>query len=57
MSELRKCPFCGGEAEFEIFGTICRVECKTCYCGTRNEHLDNYKHVIETWNSRTEQTG
>lgn len=44
MQELKRCPFCGSEAEYletqEVFGypTLCLVRCKgdngACYCQT-----------------------
>lgn len=34
-TELKLCPFCGGEARFETYGgTACTVVCQTCQCGT-----------------------
>ena len=56
-TELKPCPFCGGQANHEIFSdgffVWCRVECKPCGvmltvpCETRNEG-------INAWNRRAE---
>ena len=56
MTELKPCPFCGGEAEFRTFDTICNVQCKECHIGTRFEHIDDYETVIEAWNARKDRS-
>lgn len=53
-SELKECPFCGGEAEFERTGTnrrSCIVVCTEC--GARHEGPDEYEQSGESWNTRT----
>ena len=60
--ELKRCPFCGGEAK--IFasqdGGIC-VKCVNCYCQTENNCDFNYdecirnnafENVVAAWNRR-----
>lgn len=53
---LLPCPFCGGEAEFNIFDTICNVECPECFNGTRYYALDDYEQAVAAWNARAERT-
>jgi hypothetical protein len=52
MAELKKCPFCGGEAEHEVFNdgffTLGRVECKQC----RAMLTTPPNIVIKAWNNR-----
>ena len=52
MSELKPCPFCGGEAEFHIYGRSCNVVCSRCQIGTRLEHIDEYEVAVSAWNTR-----
>ena len=54
MSELKPCPFCGGEAEFSIFDNICNVVCKECRIGTRYEHVSEHEKAVKAWNRRAE---
>lgn len=56
MSKLKPCPFCGGEAEFHIYGRSCNVVCDGCQIGTRLEHIDEYEVAIDAWNTRVERT-
>lgn len=56
MRELKPCPFCGGEAEFHIYGRSCNVVCSRCQIGTRLEHIDEYEVAIDAWNTRAERT-
>lgn len=47
--ELKKCPFCGGEAILEELEEMSFIECKNCYVsmpGTDSEE------AIESWNTR-----
>ena len=52
MAELKKCPFCGGEAEHEIFNdgffTFGRVECKQCKAMLTTPPVN----TINAWNNR-----
>lgn len=68
MSELKPCPFCGGEAilckSFSpdgnyLYDTV-HVMCTSCHCRTKDFmtsiHYDNvYKVAIDAWNMRVEQ--
>ena len=57
MSELKPCPFCGGEARFETYGgTACAVVCQTCQCGTSTVCLDDGMRAAAAWNRRAERT-
>ena len=56
MKDLLPCPFCGGEAEFEVYGgTACAVVCQTCQCGTSTVCLDDGTQAVEAWNRRAER--
>lgn len=56
MEELKKCPFCGGEAEVrgikDFSGKVimASVVCKKCEASTRSYAYENV--AIETWNNR-----
>lgn len=52
--ELKPCPFCGGEAEFERKGTS-RVSCIVCCtcCGARHESGDVNEMSGMSWNRRS----
>ena len=57
MAELKKCPFCGGEAFTYLTGSISNgifteVICKKC--GSRTERLRE-DLAIELWNSRVNE--
>ena len=68
MSELKRCPFCGGEAEFyrtpiKTNGCWCDsvvVRCKVCEARTNRvlydakKHLNDeeYEEAAEAWNTR-----
>ena len=49
---LRECPFCGGEAEHEVFNdgffTLGRVECKQCKAMLTTPPVN----TINAWNNR-----
>lgn len=54
MAELMKCPFCGGEAELNYYGSesmpFYSVSCKECGC---NQETSIHKEaVINAWNNR-----
>lgn len=58
MSEaLKPCPFCGGEAKFEVYGgTSCAVVCESCHCGTATVCLNDGMQAVKAWNRREERT-
>ena len=52
MEELKKCPFCGGEAILEgtyMFDVICTK------CGVRTSWYKTKEEAIEAWNRRVEE--
>lgn len=60
MSELKPCPFCGGEAETltadsmhggYLFGIMCND------CRSRGDVYDTEAEAIEAWNTRAEYHG
>jgi len=62
--ELKPCPFCGGEAEFQQFANpknFWNVVCKACKCGTDgfrnnkndNTNTENKKIQAAIWNRRS----
>lgn len=61
MSELKTCPFCGGEAEIKPYtsrGLI--IRCKSCLMGLRQKTLYQTTEwlelkLIENWNKRTNE--
>ena len=55
MTELRKCPFCGGEAGIykRVLDWVTwdyKVKCSKCHCET--DIYDTKQEVIEAWNKR-----
>lgn len=56
MEELKKCPFCGGEAKiYQSFDYVSkyRVECTKCeMCSPNYNELED---VIKVWNRRMEK--
>lgn len=50
MSELKKCPFCGGKAGIRTVGYTDLVECSQCE--TRGVRSMNTQDVITHWNTR-----
>ena len=52
--ELKPCPFCGGEAEIERYGTPRVSTIVSCMnCGVSKECGEEFNHG-EDWNSRIE---
>ena len=62
MEELKKCPFCGGEAEIRfsnIFKPYCAIRCKKCGASTleystRGCYENVILQAIQAWNKRVE---
>ena len=57
MNDLKKCPFCGGDAEIFSTGdcwekTFYRIHCKN-FCCTQIHFYSNENDAIEAWNKRT----
>ena len=53
MENLKKCPFCGGQAKLyaDLFMTSFWVECNTCGCkNQKRAHSDEI--AINIWNNR-----
>lgn len=49
-SELKPCPFCGGEAEFHfVHGGDCYIKCRLCCARTS---YGDKETVIDGWNRR-----
>lgn len=52
MSELLPCPFCGSEANTQIFEKVLNVGCQRCHIRTRFVLHDDLPEAIEAWNTR-----
>lgn len=55
MTELRECPFCGGEARIERTDCIGSINYHYGYCiqcGARTDEYATKKDAIEAWNKR-----
>lgn len=50
-TDLKPCPFCGGEAEVLVFGGVYMVQCETCGIATDTDRIK--EDVIKKWNTRT----
>ena len=57
MSEIKECPFCGGEAYVVKDETQqlykWRVECSCCFANTDN--FFEMKKAVEAWNRRADE--
>lgn len=56
MTELKPCPFCGGEANTRIFDKVLNVGCPHCDIRTRFMLHDELDAAIEAWNTRHVET-
>lgn len=52
MTELKPCPFCGGEAELHDVYSIKLYWCKCEECGAETQAEDIIEKAIENWNRR-----
>ena len=65
MSELKSCPFCGGDAQLDHsqvgFGVYSKVRCIKCHCSTKNfgisTKVSSDELAIEAWNKRVGEQG
>ena len=48
--QLKRCPFCGGNAEVKDVDDGWNVEC--CLCGATSKTFVTHKKTIEAWNRR-----
>lgn len=56
MEELKKCPFCGGEAKiYKLFDYVSkyRVECMNCDMCSPNQNKS--EEAMKAWNRRVEE--
>ena len=51
MTELKKCPHCGGEAEIYIQNKKWTIECKNCFCEISHYTMDS-DEMTNAWNKR-----
>ena len=58
-SEMKPCPFCGGEAFFASFcsgtKTLWQAGCKSWECGTLNRSQQTKEKAIAAWNRRIDE--
>lgn len=55
MIELKPCPFCGGEADIDVFGPdILFIFCKEC--GAESDAFPTAGEALVAWNTRAERT-
>lgn len=61
MSELKPCPFCGGEAEvkryYHPFSRRSRVTVKCMICRCNSGEWGRVDKAIEAWNRRVDNGG
>lgn len=56
MTELKPCPFCGGDASlYKNYISFYFVQCNCCYITTL-QYADRNKPISD-WNRRAEQNG
>ena len=56
MTELKPCPFCGGEAEIYRHALVSWVRCKECGVDTPAALPQDEQLAIDFWNTRAERT-
>lgn len=50
MTELKPCPFCGGEAELYNDEGLWKVQCEDCEASTGQYYMP--ENAIAAWNTR-----
>lgn len=56
MAELKRCPFCGGEAAF--LGTTCTIKCKQCgEAFIATNPVVARMEIAAAWNRRVNEAG
>lgn len=57
MIELKRCPFCGGKAKFNLFcGNYC-ITCTNCSGAIFPARGMSRRDAAENWNKRTQKGG
>lgn len=51
MTELRECPFCGGDAAIVGYGPY-RCVCRKCGASTASQYVVTMEQAITVWNTR-----
>lgn len=55
MTKLRKCPFCGGEAEIYVSDVTDRAVVYCADCDAQIGIKQNEQEAIEAWNKRVSE--
>lgn len=56
MSELKPCPFCGGEDNLHTCNTYNHHHVQCSNCGARGSRCGTTAEAVEAWNTRHERT-
>ena len=54
--DLKPCPFCGGEAEYESERVSCWIECSKCGAKSGYAFVAYPQEAVEAWNERVAST-
>lgn len=54
MTEIKPCPFCGGEAKLQRFGRFYYISCENenCECLVESGYMNTEESAVESWNRR-----
>jgi len=52
--EIKSCPFCGGQPEYDEEYGASQVTCPTCKCDGPWKRHQHYAEAIRTWNERAQ---
>ena len=55
MTELKPCPFCGGEAEIRVGYNHSYVRCSTPECYVRTRRYKTAEEAVGLWNRRVDE--